>query len=225
MAGPSGLPSGADAVSFVASAALVATLRGRFAVEQPNHAGSPTSLRAEIAEGLRFLLAHRVLRALGGMVGVFGLVFMASVAILVLLAPQELGLGSFGFGLLLAAIAVGFLPGNLLAAEVGQRLGAGTLLIGGTLVTAAARLAVGLAPTAWVAAAALVVVRLVGSIWDMAQLSLRQTLIPDRLLGRVISAFRLVGFGPAPIGALLGGVLGRALGQRARFVFGAWSWR
>jgi Transmembrane secretion effector len=127
-----------------------------------------------------------------------GLVFMASVAILVLLARQELGLGSFGFGLLLAAIAVGGLPGNLLAAEVGQRLGAGTLLIGGTLVTAAARLAVGLAPTAWVAAAALVVVGLAGSIWDVAQLSLRQTLIPDRLLGRVISAFRLVGFVPRP---------------------------
>jgi Na+/melibiose symporter-like transporter len=213
------LPFGADAVSFVASAALVATLRGRFAVEQPD-TGSPASLRGEIAEGLRFLLAHRVLRALAGMVGVFGLVFMAGVAILVLFAQQELGLGSFGFGLLLAAIAVGGLPGNLLAAAVGQRLRAGTLLSGGTLVSAVAWLAVGLAPTAWVAAAALVVVGLVGSIWDVAQLSLRQALIPDRLLGRVISAFRLVGFGPAPVGALLGGVLGRTLGLRAPFVFG-----
>jgi hypothetical protein len=63
---------------------------------------SPTSLRAEIAEGLRFLLAHRVLRALGGMVGVFGLVFMASVAILVLLARQELGLGSLAVMALVA---------------------------------------------------------------------------------------------------------------------------
>ncbi len=214
------LPFGADAVSFVASAALVATLRGQFAAGQPT-AGSPANLRAEIAEGLRFLLAHRVLRTLAGMVGAFALVYMAGVAILVLFAQQELGLGSVGFGLLLAALAVGGLPGNLLAAAVGQRLRAGTLLIGGVLVEAVAWLAVGLAPTAWVAAAALAVVGLVGSIWDVAQLSLRQVLIPDRLLGRVISAFRLVGFGPAPVGALLGGVLGRTLGLRAPFVFGA----
>jgi MFS family permease len=119
------LPFGADAVSFAASAALVVSLRGRFAVEQPDHAGSPRSLRAEIAEGLRFLLAHRVLRTLAGMVGAFALVFMAGVAILVLFAQQELGLGNVGFGLLLAAIAVGGLPGNLLAAAVGQHLRAG----------------------------------------------------------------------------------------------------
>ncbi len=87
-------------------------------------------------------------------------------------------------------------------------------------MSAVAWLGVGLAPTAWAAAAALVVVGLVGSIWDVAQLSLRQVLIPDRLLGRVISAFRLVGFGPAPVGALLDGLLGRALGLRAPLVFG-----
>jgi MFS family permease len=214
------LPFAADAVSFAASAALLVTLRGRFTAERPE-VGAPASLRGEIAEGLRFLLGHRVLRALAGMVGTYSLVYMAGVAILVLFAQQELGLGSIGFGLLLAAIAVGGLPGNLLAPAVGQRLRAGTLLIGGTLVTAAAWLAVGLAPTAWVAAAALVVVGVVGSIWDVAQLSLRQVLIPDRLLGRVISAFRLVGFGPAPVGALLGGVLGRAVGLRAPFVLGA----
>jgi hypothetical protein len=63
-----------------------------------------------------------------------------------------------------------------------------------------------------VAAAALMVVGLVGSIWDVAQLSLGQVLIPDRLLGRVISAFRVMSFGPAPVGALLGSVLARTLG-------------
>jgi MFS family permease len=214
------LPFAADAASFAASAVLLAGLRGRFTAEQPK-VGTPTSLRTEIAEGLRFLLGHRVLRALAGMVGAYSLVYMAGVAILVLFAQQELGLGNVGFGLLLAAIAVGGLPGNLLAPAVGQRLRAGTLLIGGTLVTAAAWLAAGLAPTAWVAAAALVVVGVVGSIWDVAQLSLRQVLIPDRLLGRVISAFRLIGFGPAPVGALLGGVLGRTLGLRSPFVLGA----
>ena len=214
------LPFAADAVSFAASAALLASLRGHFTAEPPE-IGSPASLRGEIAEGLRFLLGHRVLRALAGMVGAYSLVFMAASAILVLFAQQELGLGSVGFGLLLAALAVGALPGSLLAPMVGQRLPAGTVLIGGALVEAGAWLAVGLAPSAWVAAAALAADGLVGAIWNVTQLSLRQVLIPDRLLGRVIGAFRLVGFGPAPVGALLGGVLGRTLGLRAPFVVGA----
>jgi Transmembrane secretion effector len=214
------LPFGADAISFAASAALVAALRGRFAAERPG-AGVPAGLRAEIAEGLRFLLGHRVLRALAGMVGAFSLVYMAGTAILVLFAQEQLGLGNVGFGLLFSALAAGGLPGNLLAPAVGRRLRSGTILIGGTFVSAAAWLALGLAPTAWVAAAALALVGLVGSIWDVAQLSLRQVLIPDRLLGRVISAIRLIGFGPAPVGALLGGALGRAFGLRAPFVFGS----
>ena len=214
------LPFGADAVSFAASAVLLASLRGRFTAEQPE-AGSPPSLRGEIAEGLRFLLGHRVLRALAGMVGTYSLVFMAGSAILVLFAQQELGLGSVGFGLLLAALAVGALPGSLLAPVVGRRLRAGTVLIGGVLVEAGAWLAVGLAPSAWVAAAALAAGGLVGAVWNVAQLSLRGVLIPDRLGGRVVGAFRLVGFGPAPVGALLGGVLGRTLGLRAPFVVGA----
>jgi MFS family permease len=186
---------------------------------------SPKPAGARLGPEYRKLWAATAISTLGDVMYLAALPllaaqFMAGVAILVLFAPQELGLGSFGFGLLLAAIAVGGLPRNLLAAAVGQRLRAGTLLIGGTLVTAAAWLAVALAPTAWVVAAALVVVGLVGPIWDVAQLSLRQVLIPDRLLGGVISAFRLVGFGPAPIGALPGGVLGRTLGLRAPFGFG-----
>ncbi|HZD00816.1 MAG TPA: MFS transporter [Actinomycetes bacterium] len=213
------LPFGADAVSFAASAVLLASLRGRFTAPPPE--ARPAGLRGEIAEGLRFLLGHRVLRALAGMVGAYSLVFMAGSAILVLYARQELGLGSVGFGLLLAALAVGALPGSLLAPVVGRRLRAGTVLVGGVLVEAGAWLAVGLAPSAWVAAAALAADGLVGAVWNVAQLSLRQVLIPDRLLGRVIGAFRLVGFGPAPVGALLGGVLGRTLGLRAPFVVGA----
>jgi MFS family permease len=98
---------------------------------------------------------------------------------------------------------------------------AAVMTVGEQLAGPPAGAVVGLAPSAWVAAAALAADGLVGAIWNVAQLSLRQVLIPDRLLGRVIGAFRLVGFGPAPVGALLGGVLGRTLGLRSPFVVGA----
>jgi cation transporter-like permease len=57
--------------------------------------------------------------------------------------------------------------------------------------------------------------------WNVTLLSLRQTIVPDRLMGRVVGAIRLVGFGTIPVGALLGGVAGRLLGLRAPFLLGA----
>ena len=80
------------------------------------------NLRAEIAEGLRFLFGHRLLRACVLLVSASNLAFMAGEAVLVLFATEELGLGSRGYGLLLSAVALGWLPGSLLAARVGGRV-------------------------------------------------------------------------------------------------------
>ena len=123
------LPFLADAVSFGASAGLVAAINGQFQPEATPESRRPVpapptvrNLRAEIAEGLRFLFAHRLLRACVLLVSASNLAFMAGEAVLVLFATEELGLGSRGYGLLLAAVALGGLPGSLLAARVGGRV-------------------------------------------------------------------------------------------------------
>jgi hypothetical protein len=93
------VPFGADAVSFVASSALIAAIRGRYA---PSRAGAPrTRLRAEIAEGLAWLAQHRLLRTMAIIVGAANLATAAGMAILVLFAQERLGLGSVGYGVLL----------------------------------------------------------------------------------------------------------------------------
>ena len=97
----------------------MASIRGRFRAEEADDPPPVRSLRAEIAEGLRFLFRHRLLRAAVLLVSASNLAFMAGEAVLVLFAAEELGLGSRGYGLLLAAVAVGGLPGSLLAARVG----------------------------------------------------------------------------------------------------------
>ena len=61
----------------------------------------------------------------------------------------------------------------------------------------------------------------VWGVWNVVVVSLRQTIVPDRLMGRVVGAIRLIGFGSIPVGALLGGLLGRTLGLRAPFLLGA----
>jgi MFS family permease len=216
------LPFLADAASFGVSAGLVASVEGRF---RPDGAAGGSragrSLRAEIAEGLRFLFGHRVLRAMVLLVGASNLAFMAGEAVLVLFAADELGLGSRGYGLLLAAVAVGGVPASLLAARVAGRVPPGRLIVGGVLAGAVVMACFGLASGPWLAGAAQVATGAVWGVWNVTLLSLRQAIVPDRLMGRVVGAIRLIGFGTIPVGALLGGVAARTLGLRAPFLLGA----
>jgi len=284
------LPFLADAVSFGASASLVATIKGQFRPAgtpdpqtpatpdpqtpatpdpqtpatldpqtpfpgPPNREGSPArqqaaavvhsprsgrplsgrprshrprsdppdwwSLWAEIGEGLRFLLGHRLLRAAVLLVSASNLAFMAGEAILVLFATDELGLDDRGYGLLLAAAALGGLPGSLLAHRVAERVPPGPLIVGGVLAGAATMACFGLATDPWLAGAAYAAIGFVWGVWNVTLLSLRQAIVPDRLMGRVVGAIRLIGFGSIPVGALLGGVVARSLGLRAPFLLGA----
>jgi hypothetical protein len=187
----------------------------------PSHPPPGRSLRAEIAEGLRFLFGHRLLRAGVLLVSVSNLAFMAGEAVLVLFASDELGLDSRGYGLLLAAVAVGGVPGSLLAARVGERVPPGPLIVGGVLVGAVVMACFGLATDPWLAGVAYAVTGAVWGVWNVTLLSLRQEIVPDRLMGRVVGAIRLVGFGTIPLGALLGGLVARAFGLRAPFLGGA----
>ncbi|HEV3013405.1 MAG TPA: MFS transporter, partial [Actinomycetota bacterium] len=168
-----------------------------------------------------FLFGHRLLRAAVLLVSASNLAFMAGEAVLVLFATDELGLGSRGYGLLLAAVAVGGVPGSLLAARVGQRVPPGPLIVGGVLVGAVVMACFGLATSPWLAAAAYAATGAVWGVWNVTLLSLRQEIVPDRLMGRVVGAIRLIGFGSIPIGALLGGLVARSLGLRAPFLLGA----
>jgi MFS family permease len=62
---------------------------------------------------------------------------------------------------------------------------------------------------------------LAGMVFNVVGVSLRQAIVPDRLIGRVVSAFRMLAYGAVPLGAILGGIVGRALGVRAPFLLGA----
>ena len=214
------LPFLADAASFAWSAALIASIRGRYGPEQAGERPA-ASLRAEIGEGLRWLLGHRLLRHLAVMVGLTNVAFMAGESILVLFAQEKLGLGNVGFGLLLTSVAVGGLLGSLVAARLGRLLGTGTVIIAGNLVAAAVQLAIGLSSSAVLVGVMLALVGASTTAFNVVSVSLRQTVVPDRLMGRVVGAFRLVGLGSIPFGAVLGGVLGRTLGLRAPFLFAA----
>jgi MFS family permease len=209
-------PLAADAVSFAAGSALVASIRGHFG-PAPGRA-SPASLRSEIAEGLRWLAAHRVLRATAAMVAVVNLLAMAGSAVMVLFAQERLGLDAVGFGLLLGGSAVGGVLGSLVAARVTRVIGTARIVVWTMVLSALAFLVFGLSSDPWLAGAMWALVGFFTVVFNVVLGSLRQALTPDRLLGRVISAFRLFSYGAVPFGSLLGGVIAKAFGLRAPFV-------
>jgi predicted MFS family arabinose efflux permease len=214
------IPFLVDALSFAASSALVATVRGQFRPQGAADSARP-GLRGEIAQGLRWLGAHRLLRALAVLVALLNLVSMAGQAIMVLFAQEQLGLGSVGYGLLLAGHGVGGVLGSLTATRLSRHAGTATLLISAVLVRAAASLAFGVVSDAWIAGAMLGISGITGAVFGVVGVSLRQAIVPDPLMGRVVSAFRVLGYGAVPLGAILGGAVARTLGLRAPFLLGA----
>lgn len=171
--------------------------------------------------GLRWLLAHRLLRALAVLVGLMNLASMAGQAVLVLFAQEQLGLGSVGYGLLLAAHGLGGVLGRLAATRLGRHAGIATLLLSAVLVRAVAWLVFGVVSKAWIGGVTLGVSGITGAVFGVVGVSLRQAIVPDPLMGRVVSAFRMLGYGAVPVGAILGGVVARTLGLRAPFLLGA----
>jgi MFS transporter len=101
-----------DAGSFAAAAALIAAMGGRFRIERPE-GSPPTTLRSEIAEGVRWLLRHRLLRILAVAIGLMNLTLSATVSISVLYAQERLGLGAVGYGVLLSSLALGGISASL----------------------------------------------------------------------------------------------------------------
>ena len=87
------------------------------------------------------------------------------------------------------------MPGSLLAARVGGRVPPGPLIVGGVLAGAVVMACFGLATDPWVAGAAYAATGAVWGVWNVALLSLRQAIVPDRLMGRVVGAVRMIGFG------------------------------
>jgi predicted MFS family arabinose efflux permease len=155
------------------------------------------------------------------MVGLMNLATNAGEAILVLFAQDKLGLGSVGYGLLLTGFGVGGVLGSLVATRLSRHTGTATLLVASTLLMAGAWLVFGVGSNAWVGSAMLALTGVAGMVFNVVGVSLRQAIVPDQLIGRVVSAYRMLGYGAIPIGTILGGAIGRTLGLRAPFVLGA----
>lgn len=214
------LPFVVDATSFALSALLIFLIAGTFT--SPRDKALPqTRLRSEIAEGVRWLWGHRLLRSMAAYVGLMNLMSTACFSIFVLFAVQILDLTEAGFGLLLSSMAIGSLFGGLTSSRVAKRIGGGRTIFLGLVLAGVSYLLMGASSNPFVVAAGAALLGWPITSWNVITVSMRQRIIPDRLLGRVNSVYRLLAWGTMPIGALVGGLLGRGYGLRAPFLVAA----
>lgn len=208
-------------------AALVFAMAGSVAPRE--RATGPIAWRAEIGEGFRWLWDHHLLRALALLLGASNLLAALNGVVLVLFAQEVLGLfDGWQFGLAITGTAVGAIAGSLLADRITAVVPPGTALLGSLVGMGLTTAALGLVSSAvlfWLVGALMGVLIVV---WNVVTVSLRQRIIPDHLLGRVNSVYRLFGWGTIGIGTLLGGLLvtlgepllGREWALRTPFVLG-----
>jgi MFS family permease len=200
------LPFVLDAASFFVAAALVALIPGTFRAARPE-GSEPQHWRVEMREGVRWLWGHELLRPMAIVLGLMNAAAAATGAAFVLFAQEVLGLGPTLFAVVGMGGAVGGIVAGAIAAWLSQRLGSGTCLA----ITLAGSALVSLVfafTSHWPVVFVLMALStLLGTLWNVITVSLRQTIIPEHLLGRVNSVYRFFAWGMIPIGAAVGGLL------------------
>ncbi|MFC4587567.1 MFS transporter [Sphaerisporangium corydalis] len=204
------VPLLADAVSFALSALLVRSLP---AVPRPA-ASARESLLRQARAGASYVFHDRLLLGLALRPAVGNIAFVAVETVLALFVRERLGVGAFGFGLLLTAEATGGLLGAGIASFLGRRLGTGTALTCTATLEGLAILGLASAPNPYVAGLALAVCGAGMGATMVLGPSLRQVIVPAHLMGRVASTSRMLAMCAAPFGAFLGGWLATAYDLR-----------
>ncbi|HJP76995.1 MAG TPA: MFS transporter [Pseudonocardiaceae bacterium] len=208
------LAFGADGLSFALAAGLLMLVRGG---AKPVVRAERRAVGRDIAEGVRWLARHRLLRVLAVVFAVNCLSNQLAMSTLVLLATGKYGLNAHQYGLLLGAMAVGGIAGGLVNTRVNRWLGA----VGATVVAVSGNavlyVSVGLAPNAVVLGVVLAGSTAMTTLWNVSTVSLRQRLVPGELLGRVNGAYKMLGWGLMPVGAAVGGLLASRFGIGVTF--------
>lgn len=203
-----------DASTFLAGAVLIMTVRRPL---QAPRDGSPRPMLADIREGFGFLWRHDFLRPTAVAIGLTNLAYSAAGSLFVLLIVDVLDAPAIAFGLFGAIGALGGLLGSLLSRRVIERFGRLNTLIGGGVVGVLALGAIGLSPNVAIAAGCFFVTNSAIVTTNVIGQSLRQAMTPDRLLGRVVSSYRVIGFAGVPLGAVVGGVVASLTNIRSVF--------
>ena len=190
-----------DALSFLVSAVSIALIRREL---QGRRDRPTTNIRADIVEGLRYVLSHPVLRNISAMMALVNFVGSTTYAQIVLFAKARYAASDAEVSLFFAAGPIGVVILSLLAGPLRKRwsfgvVALGALMIDGITVTA-------MAYTPWVGLAVMLFAlgNGLGNLFNINTASLRQAIVPEHMLGRILSIAMVLAWSASPLGALAG---------------------
>jgi MFS family permease len=200
------LPFFVDAGTFFVAVALIASISGSFKPieEKPRQ---KINFKSEIKEGYSWLWAHDLLRPMAIILGALNLVGTMVAATFILFTQEVLNTSVFVFAVLGTAGAVGGIVGGLIAPKISEKIGSGPSLWLALAMGPIGALIIGTSSSWHVVWVVLLFQTLFSILWNTITVSLRQSIIPTYLLGRVNSVYRFFGWGSIPIGMFLGGAI------------------
>lgn len=213
------VPLGINALSYAVAGGLALLLPAAAAGvhRAPESDHESVAWYRQFTDGLRFIMANPMLRGLWFLSIVVGLLFAAGTATMVLYVLNGLGLPEAWYGAFVLSGAVGSLAAASVTDRLRQRFRTGPVMAAAQLSSLAALVLMGAVPVLWVVALGYLISAGATTVWNILMMSLRQSAVPSHLLGRVHGTWRTLLWGTMPLGALLGGLLGR-LDLRAPFL-------
>ncbi len=215
-----------DAFSFLVSSISIAMIR----TPEPelSHAEEKIDLVREIKEGMELVFQGSKMRALAGCLASLSLFNAVFEAVQILFLTRQVGLTAGWLGIIFAAGSVGFVLGALLADRLTRRTGLGRSMLFAVVILGASDLLtplIALLHQLWLIIALLILGQfafgLSLTIFRIGHVSLRQSLTPDQLQGRMNATLNMVTWGIVPLGGVLGGAMGQAFGLTATLALAA----
>jgi MFS family permease len=195
-----------DSVSYLVSATTLATIKVGFN-RSTREAKRSTRILADIGDGLRYVWSHPVLRNISLMMMLFNLVNSTFYAQSVYYAKVRLHTSNFELGLFFAAGSVGAILFSLLAGKLRRRFSFSAVVIGCLALSGVFTVIFASIPWLWLALPFLLLREGALSLLNINTFSLRQAIVPDQMLGRVLSVAGVLAFSAMPLGSIAGGIL------------------
>lgn len=194
-----------DAASFGLSAVTLLTIRRPF--NAPRAAGAQGSVRRDVVEGLRYVLGHPVLRNISIMMALVNLVGATAFSQIVLFATERLEATEAQVGFFFSAGSAGVIAFSLTVGPLRRRYRFGAVALGALALDGALTVGMAVMPWLWGGLVLWGLVSGVGVLFNITTGSLRQAIVPNHLLGRVMSVASVMAFSAIPLGTLAGGWL------------------
>jgi MFS family permease len=208
-----------DAASFVVSALTLATIRGSFNAAVEGEPREATTILHDIREGLGYVWRHPVLRNISVMMAIINFVGATTYTQLVLFAHDRLDVGPKGVGILFAAGSAGVVATGLLAGRLRRRFSFTALAMSSLMLMGAFQVVFAGMRWFWAAVPLWAASSGLGILFNINTGSLRQAIVPNHLLSRILSIAGVLAWSAIPAGALVGGAIVKSTGKVA-FVYG-----